>query len=150
MNYSEYSKKRDELGLTDYAVSALTRVSKATLSQWKNGNSSPSLNTLKRINYLLKNYDPNNSYPENYFILGSPAIKAHTNPDDFPPTASGTLRFDNHIDIPDYQPFLINGYFVELRTPKPIEFTTAEYKELRQASEAFALAWLRIHKKLDY
>ncbi len=149
MTYEEYSIKRDKLGLTDYAVSALTRVSKATLSQWKNGNTKPSQNTLQRLNYLLNHYDPNESYPENYFVLGSPAVKAHAPADKIPPSASGAIRFEPQADIYKQPPLRIDGYYVNILRDMPIELSEKDYKELKKATEAYALAWLQTHGKIN-
>lgn len=143
MTYEEYSKKRDALGLTDYAVSALTRISRATLSQWKNGNTSPSHNTCQRLNYLFNHYDPRESYPENYFVIGSPAIGPFTPANEIPSTAKGTVRFP--LDIKDEPPLRIDGYYINILGGKPVELSESEYAELKKSTEAFALAWLQSH-----
>lgn len=49
MSYENYSKLRDEKGVTDYRVSQETGVSTATLTSWKQGIYSPKVDKLQKI-----------------------------------------------------------------------------------------------------
>lgn len=53
MTYEEYARMRDKMGLTDYAVSNLTNVSRAVFTQWKNGKTKPSKATIERLSSLF-------------------------------------------------------------------------------------------------
>ena len=64
--YEKYKEIRDSRGLTDYAVSKATGISKGTLSDWKAGRYEPKLVTMLKIagffgvdiNLLLPDYMP--------------------------------------------------------------------------------------------
>jgi len=47
--YKMYEKARDEKSLTDYEVAKQTGLSRSTLSEWKSGLHTPSLETLKKL-----------------------------------------------------------------------------------------------------
>lgn len=47
--YEKYSKRRDELGLTDYKVAQMAGISKSTLSDWKNGKCTPNAENRAKI-----------------------------------------------------------------------------------------------------
>lgn len=47
--YDRYCKFRDDKGLTDYKVAKLAGIGQSTLSDWKNGRSSPKTEKLKKI-----------------------------------------------------------------------------------------------------
>jgi len=49
MTYEEYSKLRDARGITDYKVSQETGISRATLSEWKNGKYQPKAEKIKSL-----------------------------------------------------------------------------------------------------
>lgn len=51
--YTTYAKIRDELGLTDYRVAEMTAISRSTMSDWKNGKSTPKADKLLRIACVL-------------------------------------------------------------------------------------------------
>lgn len=53
MEYEKYVERRNSMCLSDYQVSKMTGVSRATLSQWKNGNSIPSKATIERLEKLF-------------------------------------------------------------------------------------------------
>ena len=52
--YDKYSKRRDELGLTDYQVAKITGISRSMFSDWKRGKSKPKADKLKLISKVLK------------------------------------------------------------------------------------------------
>lgn len=47
--YKIYEKLRDARGSTDYQVAKEVGLSRSTLSDWKNGEHTPSLETLKKL-----------------------------------------------------------------------------------------------------
>lgn len=47
--YSIYAKARDKKGYTDYRVSIITGIAQSTLSDWKNGISTPKSDKLLKI-----------------------------------------------------------------------------------------------------
>lgn len=47
--YSTYAKARDKKGYTDYRVSVITGIAQSTLSDWKNGISTPKSDKLLKI-----------------------------------------------------------------------------------------------------
>lgn len=51
--YEKYAKLREEKGMTDYAVSVQTGIAQSTLSDWKNGRSTPKADKLKLIAELF-------------------------------------------------------------------------------------------------
>ena len=56
--YKMYERARDEKGVTDYEVAKQTGLSRSTLSEWKSGAHTPSLETLKRLaTYFDKTLD---------------------------------------------------------------------------------------------
>lgn len=151
MTYEEYSKKRNALGLTDYAVSSLTKISRATLSQWKNGNTVPSLNTAQRLNYLLNNYDPTQSYPENYFVIKGTPIDYYIPSNNIPDNVINTLTDEmlSEANKPQKPSLRIDGYYINIGNGIPVELSEADYTELKKSTEAYALAWLQTHGKLS-
>lgn len=52
-SYKKYAQLRDEKGLTDYAVSQKTGISRATMSCWKNGVYEPKAEKIKKIAELF-------------------------------------------------------------------------------------------------
>ncbi len=52
--YLTYARRRDELGLTDYAVAKSTGLSRSVFTDWKNGKSMPKLDKLTKISKVLK------------------------------------------------------------------------------------------------
>lgn len=149
MTYEEYSQRRDGLGVTDYAVSAFTGISRATLSQWKNGNTKPSLNTMKRLVFFLDNYQIGHDYPSDFFIKCSSnelhlEIPKNNN-------AARAASADEYVDeVKTYRepPFQLEGYYVDLTECGPVLLSSKDYKDLKKATEAFALSWLMVHHKL--
>lgn len=136
MTYEEYEKLRDEHGMTNYQVAALANISRATLSQWKNGNAVPGDRTIKRLQDFF-----NGNYPPVYKTIREPIKNAHEKVN---ANASGNSE---RIDI--IRPmYCIDSYMVRLDYPEPIELSEKEYKELKKASEAFAYAWLLSHRKI--
>ena len=119
MTYEEFEKLRDERNMTNYQVAIATGVSKATLSQWKNGNSVPSAKTNKRL--------------ESFFSENVDAVYAYTLKD------CTTSKNSN---------YRIESYTVNLNNQVPVELSEPEYAELKIASEAFAYTWLKMHKKI--
>jgi len=53
MTYARYSAMRDKAGLSDFAVSKQTQVPASTISDWKNGLSTPKIDKLARIASLF-------------------------------------------------------------------------------------------------
>lgn len=51
--YERYRRFAYEKGMTDYAVSRATGISKQTLSNWKHGKASPSLRTQFRLSQFF-------------------------------------------------------------------------------------------------
>ena len=51
--YEIYARFRDAMGMTDYAVSKLTGISRSTLSEWKSGKHNADTATLYRLSKLL-------------------------------------------------------------------------------------------------
>lgn len=51
--YKAYAQYRDKANLTDYYISAHCGVSRATMSSWKHGNTTPRADTLMNICKLL-------------------------------------------------------------------------------------------------
>lgn len=54
LTYERYAQVRDERGLTDYKMSVLTGVTKATFSGWKHGTFVPKIETQLKIAKVLK------------------------------------------------------------------------------------------------
>lgn len=52
--YAKYAEFRDALNLTDYKVAEKTGISRSTLSDWKNGISTPKADKMLKIAELLK------------------------------------------------------------------------------------------------
>lgn len=52
-NYDYYSKIRDALKLNDSKVSAMSGVSKATISDWRTGKSKPKIDKIQKIAAIL-------------------------------------------------------------------------------------------------
>lgn len=52
-NYVYYSKIRDALNLNDSKVSAMSGVSKATISDWRTGKSKPKIDKIQKIATIL-------------------------------------------------------------------------------------------------
>lgn len=59
-SYQLYSELRDYNHMTDHYVSSKAKVSTATISQWKNGNTYPTRNTIDKLAAFFK-------VPANYF-----------------------------------------------------------------------------------
>lgn len=127
MTYEEYEEQRDILGLTNNQVSRLSGVSTATLSQWKKGVYEPKKGTLAKVQNVLDNYDPK---LEVDWYFNKNGIESFLTADHIKPIP---LRFS--VDM------------VSFTLPVPVELTEQEYSELRKATEAFAVSWLKIHKK---
>lgn len=53
MTYEEYAKIRDLKGLSDYKVSQLTGIGRATFSEWKNGKYQPKIEKINAIKECL-------------------------------------------------------------------------------------------------
>lgn len=53
MYYSNYSKMRDDAGITDAEVARRSGVAKATLTEWKKGTYTPKTDKLRRIAVAL-------------------------------------------------------------------------------------------------
>ena len=51
--YEKYAKLRDERHLTDYRVAKETGISTATLTQWKQGRSTPKVDKMLKIANLF-------------------------------------------------------------------------------------------------
>lgn len=127
MTYEEFREKCDKLRLTDYAVSKLTGVSKATISQWKNGNTKLSDSVRNKINYLLENYDPDKYFQMPPYLSDEPWSSLSTNNEPSKPV----VRFDS--------------YTVMLDDGIPIEITVDDYKKLKSDTAIYAHAWLKAH-----
>lgn len=52
--YEVYADARDKKGLTDYKVAECTDIARSTLSDWKNGVSTPKADKLLKIAELLE------------------------------------------------------------------------------------------------
>lgn len=94
MTYEEYAEMRDKLGLSDYAVSQITHVSRAVLSQWKNGRTSPSKATIERLRKLFN--DENHATDITDFIKARPNITDYV-------VDLGEGRPPVHISVEDYR-----------------------------------------------
>jgi repressor LexA len=51
--YAKYAKRRDELHMTDFSVANETGIAPSTISDWKNGKSTPKMDKLVKIAKLL-------------------------------------------------------------------------------------------------
>lgn len=139
MTYAEYSKIRDDLGVTDYAVSTYTGISRATLSQWKNGKTTPSRNTMNQLIFFLDTFKKKVSdYNVDISIDKLKTADAQT---------VGNNLLVEDFNIRTNPPLRIDGYYVSLKCP-PVELTEKEYEELKMTTEAFAITWLKIHNKI--
>lgn len=131
MTYEEYSSMRDELGLSDYAVSNGASVSRASLSQWKNGNTKPSKNTIERL--------------QTYFQLCKdlPSV-------DLKELSLKEKTKNNSVSVGDLIDAVpkIESYFVTMSDGTQIELETKEYNELNLAIKAYADTWLKLHGKI--
>ena len=125
MTYEEYCSMRDTLNLSDHAVANYSGVSKATLSQWKNGKLEPSKRTKYRLEEFFETYDPNRP---DYLIA------AHIKPK------------ENNIPAFSTPKLWIESFGVRINDGHPGEMTDRQFDELRKSTEAFAQTWLRIHK----
>lgn len=146
MTYEEYSQKRDKLGVTDYAVATFTGISRATLSQWKNGNTKPSLNTMKRIVFFLENFKIGIDYPADYFInCGSQELLLENRKTFSQSNAPSSDALDDIKPIKE-PPFQLEGYYVDLHECGQVLLSPKDFKDLKKATEAFAMSWLMVHK----
>lgn len=128
MTYEEFRTKCDELELTNYQVAEMSGVSKATLSQWKNGNTKPSSKTIKRLEFFIENYDPKG--PD--FRVVEKDIKER-----------GRIMNETHIYAKN---LWIDSLTVMLNNGKPVLLTDKQVYELRKNMEIYANAWLTANK----
>ena len=146
MTYEEYCQKRDSLGLTDYTVSKYSAISRATLSQWKNGNTTPSETTMKRLKFFLGKYDPAQDYPDAYFGVmyeickrkAAKPVAMEKNPSPLPMPEDPAI-------IPIPKVFNIDSVSVYLQ--EPVELSERQYQELVRGTEAYVISWLRLKNK---
>lgn len=145
MTYEEYCEKRDALGLSDYYISKLTKISRATFSQWKNGKTYLTDTTIKRLNYFFDNYEPDKIYAEGYFSVPFPPKKMvaapHLKSLPFPP------EFDDY-ENSDLT-FRINSFNVDIPSQIPVELTSKEFRDLKEATQVYAHVWLKSHGKIE-
>lgn len=146
MTYEEYCMKRDSFGLTDYSVSKYTAISRATLSQWKNGNSSPSETTQKRLIHFFAHYDPTRDYPDNYFgVLYEMQKRKALKPVQSAALASPLPMPDDPAIYPIPKIFNVDSLSVYFHDP--VELSERKYQELVRSTEAYVETWLRLHGK---
>jgi transcriptional regulator with XRE-family HTH domain len=129
MTYEEYCKLRDSYGLTDYAVASLSEVSRATLSQWKNGRSKPSKSTINKIKRLFENYETTMQKPFEKTTFLNPDIA-------FYDPQSGEKYYIEPGPA-------INKVSVKLYDGTSCDLSLAEYKQLSTAINAFIFAWIK-------
>lgn len=129
MTYEEFRKKCDFYGLTNYQVSEYSGVSKATLSQWKNGNSQPSSKTMKRLEYFIETYDPKKP---DYKIVEVPYKDRDALMGIDSPKFGKTMWIDNIV--------------VSLNKGNPITITERQYADFRKNLEIYADSWLKAHQ----
>ena len=126
MTYEEYEKKITELGLSSYAVSELSGVSKAVLSQWKNGRTQPSRTTMNKLQLFFNNYDPKKP---NDYINQIQTIKFDIEEDSANQMENQMLRF--------------SIYYLLLKYGKNVSLSEQQYKDLQRGLRAFISAWLQ-------
>lgn len=129
MTYDEFRQKCDNLGLTNYQVSEYSGISKATLSQWKNGNSKPSLKTIKRLEAFLNNFD---TELINYYV--SYPAKTHI-----------ATEYAMQIAAKK-EKIWIESFGIRINDGHPVELTEIQFSELRKNTEIFANTWLKYNK----
>lgn len=130
MTYEEYCNQRDSYGLTDYAISSMSEVSRATLSQWKKGRSKPSKSTINKIKRVFAYYESlENENPGRFEMIkritaysGSPLVPVKT-----------------ELDV---QPE-VTKLFIKLNDGSSYEISNEDYKQLSNAINAFTYAWLK-------
>lgn len=134
MTYEEYCKLRDSYGLTDYAVASLSEVSRATLSQWKNGRSKPSKSTINKIKRLFQNYET---------PLAKPARGTAMFRTDYVYSPADFSGNEIHLELnPE-----INTISIKLYDGSSCDLTLAEYRQLTFAINAFIYAWIKDKKQ---
>lgn len=127
MTYEEYEKKITELGLSSYAVSELSGVSKAVLSQWKNGKTQPNRTTINKLQLFFDNYDPEKP---NDYINQIQTIKFDIEEDPANNMENQMLRFSIY--------YLLLKY-----GSKKVSLSEQQYKDLQRGLRAFISAWLQ-------
>ena len=135
MTYEEYCKLRDSYGLTDYAVSSLSEVSRATLSQWKNGRSKPSKSTINKIKRLFEGYKT---------TLEKPAGSSEMFKFDYIFSPAKIGGSDIRVELSPE----INAISIKLYDGTSCDLSLDEYKQLTYAINAFIYAWIK-DKKMD-
>lgn len=120
--YDNYAKLRNKLGLNDGKVAQMTGVSRSVFTRWKNGQSSPSGSTRKKICKAL-GIEPTMYFDEQTTI--KPKSNTRTlDQDDLVPC-------DIEITV-DGQKFMIEQ---------------KDYAELQRGISAYILAWIKANKK---
>lgn len=119
MTYEEYCNLRDSYNLTDYAVAGLARISRSTLSQWKNGKTKPTQSTLERLDRFFRNY--RSPDPDLYF-------------------EDGMLRQRSFGRIMSPS---VTSYYIKLMDGTTISLSADEYNSLQKAVDAFTYAWIK-------
>lgn len=132
MTYDEYNEMRTTLDLTDYAVSQLTGVSKATLSQWKNGKLKPSKRLVNKLEFFFENYDPKK--PWDFYIT-------------MPNKARTTTEYSRPEIIKET--FWVESFGVKVNNGVAVELTERQYDELKKNTEIFADTWLKANKIIN-
>lgn len=119
MTYEEYCSLRDCYNLTDYAVAGLAKVSRSTISQWKNGKTTPTKSTIERLDRFFKNYQTGE--PEIYLEDG----ELHQ-------------RSFGQVISPS-----VCSYFIKLLDGTTISLSAEEFDSLQKAVDAFTYAWIK-------
>lgn len=122
MTYEEYQSKITELGLSSYTVSQLSGVSKAVLSQWKNGKTQPSRATQNKLQSFFNSYEP--AMPYAY-------------------TGQNIVIDENYINQLAGEVLHITSYGLQLDDGKRIELTKQQYNDLQKNIKIFIYAWLK-------
>lgn len=134
MTYEEYCKQRDHYGLTDYAVSNLSEVSRATLSQWKNGRSKPSKSTINKIKRVFSNCE--NTAVNRPF--GSGGMLEYTSKLAGKQIIPAKSELDMHPEV--------MKMIIRLNDGTAYLISMDEYDQLQNSVNAFTHAWLKEKK----
>ena len=130
MTYEDYCALRDKYNLSDYAVSKLTGVSRATLSQWKKGNSKPSKANTERLSRYFEKFDDLKNNPLSDQERGVLFDEIRR------------LTFQNMINAE------AKAYFLTLKDGTEIEITQEDYDELHRGIDAYIAAWCKMKNKI--
>lgn len=125
--YENYAKIRDAMGLSDFEVAKRAGISRAALSRWKLGHSSPSNRTRFKLCQVL-------GIPPTMRFTGMNDKQEFVIENEF--AESDLMRTKR---LATYALTLTNGSVVNL--------TDDQYQELKKGVDAFIDAWVYTHIK---